>query len=208
MLNVCYFCAQYRADKEIDPERSEAICPECGHRHRFQYHPLFVVCGPAGGGKTTICKHLTGTFTDAVLLDGDILWAEAFNTPEDSYRGFFDTWLRMAKNIGQSGRPVVLFNSGAIPDNVVDCVEARYFSSINFLALVCNDGDLKDRLLARPEWRGCQEEGFIKEQTRFNNWLKENAQKDGRDITLVDSSHYSESETKDQVIEWILAGLN
>ena len=98
MFNVCDNCGTYHADKVIDPTGHYAICQDCGHKHRFALQPLMIICGPSGAGKTTVCNRLIGRFQDAVILDGDILWG---------VDNFFNTWLRMAKNIGQSGRPVV-----------------------------------------------------------------------------------------------------
>jgi hypothetical protein len=66
----------------------------------------------SGSGKSTVCNHLIGKLQQLVLLDSDILWRESFNTPENKYADFFETWLRMCKNIAQSGRPVVLFGAG------------------------------------------------------------------------------------------------
>ncbi|MBN1261453.1 MAG: hypothetical protein JXB35_12315, partial [Anaerolineae bacterium] len=113
MFNVCPNCSAYRADKTIDPQGPFAVCPECGGRHPFRQLPLLLVGGPSGAGKTATLLALTGRFQDAVLLEQDILWQDAFNDPENHYRDFFETWLRMAKNIGQSGRPIVLFGAGA-----------------------------------------------------------------------------------------------
>ena len=204
MLNVCTNCGLYRPDKEIDPAGPDAICPECGHRHRFVYLPVMFVSGPSCAGKSTVCQLLMGRYTDAVLLDGDILWRDEFNSPKNGgVSGFFDMWLRVAKNIGQSGRPVVVFNAGATPDNVVNCVEARYFSSLHFLSMVCEAGELERRLKARPEWRGSGREPFIAQQIGFDNWIRANGQKDGRNITLVDSSVHSEDETARLVADWI-----
>jgi ribosomal protein L32 len=151
MINVCYQCGQYRADKIIDPTGPYAVCPECGHRHRFHYLPLLIVTGASGAGKTAVCQQLTGQFQDAALLDSDILWRSEFNHPENDYREYFDTWLRVCKNISQSGQSVVLFGAGVgVPDNLKDCVECRYFSAIKYLALVCSGDILAERLQKRP----------------------------------------------------------
>jgi hypothetical protein len=119
MLNTCFRCGIYRVDKIIDPDGPVAICPECGHRHRFAQLPSLIVSGASGAGKSTACQKLIGRLTQVVLLDSDILWRSEFNTPEDNYAGIFETWLRMCKNISQSGRPVVLFGAGiGVPGNL------------------------------------------------------------------------------------------
>lgn len=194
MFNVCDNCGTYHADKVIDPTGHYAICQDCGHKHRFALQPLMIICGPSGAGKTTVCNRLIGRFQDAVILDGDILWG---------VDNFFNTWLRMAKNIGQSGRPVVLFSSGAIPPNIEPCVEARYFSAIHYLALVYDDKLLEERLKARPEWRNSRTVEFITDQLNFNRWFKEQAAIGGSKMTLLDTTQDSIDVTTQKVTDWI-----
>jgi len=110
--------------KVIDPSGPAAICPECGFRHSFVQLPLLIVSGASGAGKSTVCHTLIGRLNHVLLLDSDILWRPEFNTPANKYREFFEQWLRMCKNVSQSGRPVVLFGGGAgVPDNIEPCIE-------------------------------------------------------------------------------------
>ena len=204
MFNVCHSCGQYRADKIIDPAGPFAICPECGHKHAFRYLPLLLVSGASGTGKSSVCNALLGRVTGAVLLDGDILWRPAFNAPEDDYRDFFETWLRMAKNIGQSGRPVVLFGAGmGVPENIERCVERRYFSAVHYLALTCDDDALADRLRARPRWRDSSDTAYLREHIAFNRWFREAGPTLDPPITLLDTTHSTQEETAAQVAVWI-----
>lgn len=205
MLNVCFKCGSYRADKIIDPTGPYAICPECGHSHPFLYLPLMIISGASGTGKSSVCNHLVGHYQDAVVLDTDILWQDAFNTPQDNYRQYFETLLRVSKNISQSGKPVVLFGAGiGVPENIEGCIERRYFSSIRYLALVCSDEILFERLEQRPAWRGTKNMAFIQEQQRFNQWfINYNKNKHQPPITLVDTSRSSLAETARAVEEWI-----
>ena len=209
MINICSQCGLYRADKIIDPAGPDAICPECGHRHRFQQQPLLAIGGASGSGKTAVCNALTGQVQTSVLLDADIIWRVEFNQPENNYRNFFETWLRVAKNIGQSGRPVVLFGAGlAVPDNLEACVERRYFSTIHYLALVCSDDLLAELLRSRPAWRNAGDDAFIQEHQRFNRWLIDYQAQDQRpDITRLDTSQASLNQTVAQVAAWIDAAL-
>ena len=89
MLNVCFQCKEYRADKLIDPSGPYAICPLCGYRHKFRQLPLLIVSGASGAGKSTVCNTLTGTMEQVVILDNDILWRPEFDRPETGYRDFF-----------------------------------------------------------------------------------------------------------------------
>jgi hypothetical protein len=209
MLNVCHQCGLYRADKIIDPDGPVAICPECGHRHPFLALPLMIVSGASGAGKSTVCNLLTGRVRDAVLLDSDILWRPEFNKPEENYRDFFETWLRMGKNIGQSGRSVVLFGAGmGVPHNLEKCIERRYFSGIHYLSLVCNDDWLAARLQQRPTWRQSSQQPFIEEQLRFNRWFRAYDQNGGQPpITLIDTTQSTPEETAQAVTGWIGATI-
>ena len=85
MMNVCFWCGLYRADKIIDPRGPAAICPQCGHRHSFVQAPLLIVSGASGAGKSTACQTLLGRMNHVVILDLDILWRPEFNTPGDGY---------------------------------------------------------------------------------------------------------------------------
>lgn len=150
-----------------------------------------------------MCGLLTGVVTRAVLLDTDILWRREFDDPASNYREFFETWLRIAKNIAQSSRPVVLFGAGfGVPDNIEPRVERRYFSAVHYLALTCADDDLRDRLHARPEWRGAGKAVFVAEQSRFNAWFKNYAAVPP--IHIVDTSGVAPERTAQQVEAWIL----
>lgn len=203
MMNVCLRCGIYRADKIIDPDGPVAICPECGYQHRFAQHPLLIVSGASGAGKSTVCHSLLGRLTQVVVLDSDILWRSEFNSPEDNFAGFFDTWLRVCKNISQSGRPVVLFGAGVgVPDNIEPRVERRYFASVHYLALVCDDQALAERLRRRPKWRGSGEPAYIEEHQRFNQWFKSYGSAQPP-IRLLDTTDIDEETTANQVELWI-----
>ena len=36
---------------------------------------------------------------DVILLEGDLLWREEYNRPDEKFKEFFDMWLRMCKSI-------------------------------------------------------------------------------------------------------------
>jgi DNA-directed RNA polymerase subunit RPC12/RpoP len=203
MLYVCYHCGVYRADKIIDPEGPFAICPECGYKHPFRLLPLFVVSGASGAGKSAVLQRLTGKINSVIVLESDIIWRTEFNHPEDGYHNFFESWLRIAFNIGQAGKPVVIFGAGfGVPANLEYLVERRYFSDIKYLALVCDEPELKNRLLMRPKWRG-NTKNFIQRQIAYNEWLKEVGSKGHPPVNIIDTSNSSLERTVDQVRQWI-----
>ncbi len=119
MINVCSKCGAYRADKVVDSSRSVAVCPECAHIHPFRFTPLFLVGGASGAGKSALVEPLIRRQPPVVVLETDILWRPEFNKPDEHYRDYFETWLRLAKNIAQNGRPVLLLGAGfAVPGNI------------------------------------------------------------------------------------------
>ncbi len=209
MINVCYQCGQYRADKIIDPNGPYAICPECGCRHPFLQLPLFVISGASGAGKSTVLQQLMGRVNEFVLLDADILWRPEFNQTENQYGGFIGTWLRVCKNIAQSGRPVMLFGAGTgVPEYIEPSLERRYFSKVHYLALVCEDEVLHKRLLNRPAWRNCHTTEFIEAQQEFNRWFKETGEKHEPRIKLFDTSYSTVDKIAEEIIAWSQAELN
>ncbi|HEX5417243.1 MAG TPA: AAA family ATPase [Chloroflexota bacterium] len=207
MFNVCPGCGQYSVEKQIDPDGPAAICPFCGHRHPFRRLPLFVVTGASGAGKTTVALALPEQLPECVTLETDILWRPEFNKPDDDYHEFRETWLRLAKNVSQNGRPVVLCGTAA-PGQFERCAEARYFSAIHCLALVCDDDVLVRRLRARPAWRQAGDEAFVERMLSFNAWLK--ARADAGEVpafqmSLLDTTCVDPSETVERVVGWVRA---
>lgn len=207
MFNVCKNCGEYHADKIIVQEESVAICPKCFERHIFKKLPLFIITGASGVGKSSVCIEIANIQKEYIVMDSDILWREEFNKPENDYIDYRDMWLRVCKNISQAGRPVVLIGS-AIPEQFEKCVERRYFSEIHYIALVCDDVKITERLKARPEYRNCGSEDFIKGHIEFNNWFKKNKEK----FSLVDTTNDSVKETavsvNDIIVEKFSAFVN
>ena len=76
MFNVCPQCGAYCVEKIIDASGPFAICPHCGHAHPFLQHPLCLITGPSGAGKTTVCLELVPLAQRCVILESDILWGE------------------------------------------------------------------------------------------------------------------------------------
>ena len=110
----------------------------------------------------------------------------------------------MCKNIGQSGQPVALIGAGlGVPGNIEGCVERRYLSVVHYLALVCDDGVLVDRLRARPAWRGSGEDDWLSSQTAFNRWYKEEASRGEPPVELLDTTHITVEESLIEVEAWI-----
>mgnify|MGYP001241908415 CR=1 FL=1 len=95
MFNVCHACGLYRADKHIEavgePGLADAICPECGHRHRFRRLPLLVLSGAVTIATATLLPlaqlgalvvfTLVGSLGVAAPLLASLLLGERANAP-------------------------------------------------------------------------------------------------------------------------------
>src|SRR5436309_2944538 len=136
--------------------------------------PAFSHYRPSGTGKTSICLELISLLPECMVLESDILWGAVPASSENNYWDYRNLWLRLAKNIGQSGRPVILCGT-AIPEQFETCPERRYFSTLHYLALVCEDQLLAERLKQRPAWRYSGSAENIEDMLRFNRWLKDHA---------------------------------
>jgi predicted kinase len=202
MFNVCPKCGMYSEAKAVDPAGPFAICPDCGYAHRFLQLPLFVITGASGAGKSTICLALVPRLSECVVMESDILWRPEFASADDNYQSYRNLWLRVAKNIGQSGRPVVLCGT-ALPEQFEPCTERRYFTHIHYLALVCDDEVLVQRLYARPAWRKAGSDEFIHRMVMFNAWLKSHSTMTEPPITLLDTTNLSIERTVELVATWI-----
>ena len=203
MINVCSQCGLYRADKNVDAAKSIVICPECGHERPFYFSPLYLVGGASGTGKSAVVEPLLRLNPPAVVLEADILWRPEFDKPDEEYRDFFETWLRLAKNMAQNGRPPLLLGAGlVVREKIERCVEARYFSQIHYLALTCRDDLLVSRLQARPAWRGSGTPAFIEEQLAFNRWCCE---QQGRtpNFSTLDTSDITLNDAADRLLAWV-----
>jgi predicted kinase len=206
MFNVCPGCGDYSDDKDIDPGGPFAVCKQCGYKHRFRRLPLYVVTGASGTGKTAIALQMADQLKEAVCLEGDILWRDEFSKPEDDYSEYRNMWLRVAKNINQAGRPVVLLGS-ATPGQFERCQERRYFAEIVCLALVSGEDVLKQRLQARPQWRQPGTAEVLQRVCDFNRWIKENADQTQPPMILLDTTRLSLQSSVDAVREWIAARM-
>jgi hypothetical protein len=206
VFNVCPACGQYAEEKQVDPVRALAICPLCGYGHRFRRLPLFLLTGASATGKTAVCLRLPDVMPECVALECDILWRPEFAQPEQDYRPFRNTWLRVAKNIAQAGRPVLLSGS-AIPRQYESCPERRYFARSHYLALICDGTELTRRLEARPDWRECSSAQTVERMLAFNQWFMDNAVQTDPPMTLLDTTHSTVKDTVYEVAKWVRSRL-
>jgi hypothetical protein len=165
MLYVCDRCGAW-----LDPprvERDEAVCDACGLRTPFVRLPLYQVTGASGTGKSAVAARLPARLPDHVALGQDVLWRGADDEAEIvTYRR---RWLRLAMNVPQCGRPVVLLGT-MLPQHYEPLPERAFFPAIHYLALTCERAALAARLPARPAWRGW-DDAWLAQMLDFNDWV-------------------------------------
>jgi len=206
MFNVCPGCGEYSVEKAVDLEGPFAVCGRCGYRQPFLRLPLFVVTGASGAGKTAVALLLPALLPEYVVLETDVLWGAVPASGDAGLRFYWETWLRLVKNIHQGGRSVVLCGKG-FPDQLEMCAERRYIGDIRVLALVCADEQLRARLLARPPWRGSHERGSIERMIAFNRWLIRSGETREAPIDLLRTDRHTPRETADRAARWVRRGL-
>ncbi len=74
---------------------------------------------------------------------------------------------------------------------------------MHYLALVCDDEVLAERLRSRPAWRRSSAPEKVEEQVRFNRWFRGQEGQVGPAIELIDTTGISVEETAEQVAMWI-----
>ena len=161
--------------------------------------PLFIITGASCVGKSTLCEELFKNEKDYIVLEGDLLWNDVYNTPDDDYSQYRRLWMRMCANISQIGMPVVLCGC-AFPKQFENQPERDLFTDIHYLAVVCEDEVLEKRM---REGRNVEHENWIQSSLDFNNWLKENADKTNPKISLHDNSYLSPEQSAVFVNAWI-----
>lgn len=165
--------------------------------------PLFLVTGASCSGKSTLCQELLDRERDYIVMESDILWNEVYDTPEDGYCAYRETWLELCANISQAGRPVVLCGC-VTPDQLERLSGRSLFTELLYLAVVCEDAALEERMRVG---RGVTDEGWIQSSLSFNRWLREHAAEQDPPIRLLDTTGLSPLEGAALADQWIRSRL-
>ncbi len=161
--------------------------------------PLFIITGASCVGKSTLCEQLFIHEKDYIVMESDLLWNEVYNTPGDDYCAYRRLWMRTCACISQIGKPVVLCGC-AVPKQFENHPEREWFSDIYYLAVVCEDTALEERM---RNGRKVTDEEWIKSSLAFNGWLKENAAMTSPPVTLLDTSGLSPEQASEMAYHWI-----
>lgn len=159
--------------------------------------PLFIISGSSGIGKSTTCEILFQNESEYIVMESDLLWNDIYNTPEDNYRKYRELWLQVCANISQIVKPVVLCGC-ATPDQFNVCSEKDLFTEIHYLAIVCDNDILENRM---REERKISNENWIKSSADYNSWIKNNGRE--QNIYLLDNIQLSPEKAAKEVDTWI-----
>jgi hypothetical protein len=126
-------------------------CPLCAAKQSFVRPPLLVVTGTVGTGKSSLCARLAGTIPGAVLLDADIFALDMVSVvpPNEDYRAFWRSMMRLAHELAQNDVVVVYFSTMLPEQLLANSHELNYFEFVEFLALKCQPEGLRARLVNR-----------------------------------------------------------
>jgi broad-specificity NMP kinase/DNA-directed RNA polymerase subunit RPC12/RpoP len=199
VLFVCERCGAW--SDQVLVEGNEHICTACGHRRRFRRLPLFAVSGASAAGKSAVGNQLPAALPECVVLEQDLLWRNEYAQSAEEQTTFRRTWLRIAMNVAQGGRSLVIIGT-VLPEHYENQPERRFFSDIHYLALVCGTDELERRLRALPAWRGWDDQK-VERMLAFNEWLLENVQVTDPPMTLLDTTADSVDETARSVVAWV-----
>ena len=186
MLDICRHCGMYQETFHFSQEGTRYVCQTCSTQQAFRRFPLFVITGASGTGKSTIALPLTRFLPECIVLEGDIfMGCREFNAENDHY-DYRDYCLRVAKDIQQNGRPVVLVGTST-PGQYEQCSSAGFFSEVYYIALTCSDEALRQRLETRPQWRDWNEE-TIQSMIDYNRWYQTQVDHDAYRMDLLDNT--------------------
>ena len=196
MLHVCTKCGRYAPELSFAPDGVR--CPFCGEHTPIRRYPLFLITGASCAGKSTVTRELYLHDSRVAAIESDILWDERWREMGDNFRAYRAMWLRLCQNISHAGKPVVLCGC-CDPSQFAGQPEAGFFTGLHYLAVVCRDGVLRERM----DRRGLSDPAAREGNAAYNRWFYENCHKTSPAITLLDTSDLSPKEAADAAGRWI-----
>ena len=150
MYDTCLACGHYCPENGFEQDHDDLVCDACGHRHPLNKLPLYVVLGPPGTGKSTLCNQVLRMpdRPDMVYMESDYFLVLS----RDGWQSVVNYMLLMGGVVGRSGRSVVLF-SGGDPAQFEGSGDRWRVGEIHYLILTCDPSLQEERLRSRPEWR-------------------------------------------------------
>lgn len=163
---------------------------------------LVVICAACGVGKTTVIHALneSGLLEKYIGIDTDevgVNWWDYEGTEHESK--FSDDCLAAAVKLSSDNN--LVFSTCMNPLDFYGKVNvSEAITSTYFIALICSDEEIRNRLKARPKERMCGSDEFISGQIEYNAWFRKNANKFQ---LCVDNTGSTEEETAGEIAEFI-----
>lgn len=187
----------------MDPAERTLRCDLCGGSSPISaLPPLLFLTGASGSGKTTLYEALVGKVSEAVLIDADLLWSvnPTHDDPATGYRSFRGLLLHLAERLAKNGKPVVIEGS-CMPEQYEALGERWYFSKTAYVATVCSDNELEERLRARPAWRDSV--SSLDTMLAYNRHLREFGPTTSPRIDLIDTTGRTIEDCAHELHFWI-----
>ena len=196
MLHVCPRCGRYAPELSFSPD--SVRCPFCGEETPIRRYPLFLITGASCAGKSTLTRELYLHDSRVAAIESDILWDEKWREKGDNFRAYRAMWLRLCQDISHTGKPVVLCGC-CDPSQFAGQPEAGFFTGLHYLAVVCRDEILRERM----DRRGVSSPAAREGNAAYNRWFYENHHKTSPAITLLDTSDLSPKQAAAAAGLWI-----
>ncbi len=204
---ICPACDTPTEGAWVEPGEQVLACDLCGARTPFEpLPPLLLLTGASGAGKTTLTRALTGTVTEAILIDADLLWGvnTAHDDPASGYRQFRGLTLHLAERIARNGCPV-LIEGTCIPEQYESLGERWYFIRTAYLAVTCAEDELRQRLARRPDWR--QEPGRLEPLITLNERFRTAPASFCTPVEVLDTTGRTVTDCAAEAHAWIRKNL-
>ncbi|MGI5894420.1 MAG: AAA family ATPase [Candidatus Merdivicinus sp.] len=198
MLHTCPACGKYAPDLRFDLLNHQVCCPSCGYQTPIRRFPLFLVTGASCAGKSTLTRELFLHNSQVISMESDILWDEKWQEINDNFRSYRAMWLRVCQNISHAGKPVLLCGC-CDPSQFAGLSETNFFTGLHFLAVVCRDEILEERM----NRRGLSDPSARNDHKNFNRWFWKNHHNTTPPITLLDTSDLTPQQAAVQAAHWI-----
>ena len=199
MIGNCPMCGNHAWDKTVTG--CTVRCPACGHEWTFRKLPLFVLTGCSGVGKTTSAQALLQRNPDFVVLDADYLYAIMKPESRKEYAEWVEQMMNLAKDIAQSGRPVVWVTAGCL-DLFHPAYHRRFFTEIHCLALTCSEEELRRRM---TEVRGITDDEWIRSSVEYNRYFQTHERLEEMRFETLDITALSREARAEYLENWVRA---
>lgn len=160
---------------------------------------LYLIGGPMGVGKTTVCQVMKGQLPNSVFLDGDWCWdASPFQVTPETKAMVMDNICHTLNNfLACSAYENVIFGWVMDRQSILDELKSRLTLTgveVHALSLVCTPGQLEERL-EKDVARGLREPDVVARS------LQRLPLYDALDTWKVDTTGQTAEEVADRIVK-------